>query len=65
MKVKLCGLLLVIFFYAPQAYAETGVRIGLIQTLKGSATIQRGGQALAAAPGGEVYRGDLIQTAKG
>lgn len=64
MKVNLCGLLLFLFFSIPPAYAENGAKIGNIQTLKGSSTILRGGQSLAAAPGVLVYRDDLIQTAK-
>lgn len=62
--MKYCGFLLVLFFCVPLAFAETGTRVGLIQTLKGTATIQRDGQSVAAVPGGEIYRGDLIQTAK-
>lgn len=60
--VRLCWLV-VFFLCAPSVFAETSAGIGFVQTLKGSATIQRDGQTLSALPGGEVYLGDLIRTA--
>jgi hypothetical protein len=46
------------------AHALPADAIGRIQTLQGTAVIQRGNVTLPAAVGAPLYRGDLIRTAK-
>lgn len=64
MKVKLCCLLLVIICWVSHVSADSGAKVGFVHTMKGNATIVRGGQSLPAAPGLEIYRDDVLQTAK-
>lgn len=61
MKTWICGLCLSLLM-AMSAVAETTEVIGNVQTLKGSATIQRRDALLPAAIGVPVHHGDVIRT---
>lgn len=63
MKLVLTTLLLLFVFLSLASAQSTDV-IGHIQTLKGQASILRGGQTVPVAAGMALYRSDLLRTAK-
>lgn len=63
MKRSAYTLFFILIFSIP-VYALSPETIGHIQTLQGTASIQRGEQIIPATIGSELYRADIVRTAK-
>jgi hypothetical protein len=61
MKTFCCGFLLALLFALP-AFAQDPDEIGVVRTLSGTATIQRGNASIPATVGLALHRSDVVHT---